>query len=304
MTGLAPEGVEAIAEKQSALSAKIEEKAWRSIVSSLPENDRIRLVSESGHFAADWLTAIPSEELGYAIPPTHYRMLVRWWLGQTVYPSEGPCPVCGKTNDAYGYHALTCKKGGETIWRHHSLANECARALQAAHHQPAREKAIGGQGQRPGDVYVPHWKLGRPLAMDFAVTHPQQPNNKTLAREVVPAGSWAQRYAEQHKWMQQELCAQADVDFQPMVVECFGAWDPAALTVLHEIAEQYAMHQHVPKSAAVRILGQRLSFTLARMNLRILLARGDGFSDPEDGILSLDDADDAQDAVIDAVARV
>jgi hypothetical protein len=69
-----------------------------------------------------------------------------------------------------------------------------------------------------------------------------------------------------------------------MVVETFGAWDPAARTVLEQIADQYAIHQSVTPSYASHILFQRLSVTLMRLNARMLLVRKPSLFADEDPI--------------------
>jgi hypothetical protein len=67
-----------------------------------------------------------------------------------------------------------------------------------------------------------------------------------------------------------------------MVVETFGSWAPDALVLLDEIATQYAIHQGCTGAVAARILFQRLSVTLMRLNARMLLVRAPiGFSDEE-----------------------
>jgi hypothetical protein len=247
-----------------------------------------RKVSQAGEGASKWLTVIPSKEYGQAFTPKEYRVLVRWWLGEDVYVDAAPCRACGGANDLKGYHALTCQCWGGRIHRHHSISNECARILAKAHHNPSREHSLDGR-TRPADVYIPHWTAGRPLALDFAVTHPLQPQSFDMAGVRVP-GSWAEAYASTHKAKYIEPCMARGVDFQAMVVETYGSWDPAALTILNEIANQYAMHQGIDAPvAADRLLG-RLSVTLMRLNARMMLVRGDvgdAFEDdvPTDGAL-------------------
>ena len=188
-----------------------------------------------------------------------------------MYPQAHECPACLKPSDARGYHALTCLKWGGLIHRHHALANVVASTGVSAHHQPRREAAVVS-GSRPADVLFPHWHLGKPLALDFAVTHPQQPSNRQLAGVATP-GSWATEYAKTHKEAGARACAAVGIDFAPMVVETFGAWSPQALDVLKALAHQYSIHQGVPEPIARATLFTKLSVTLQRQNARMLLAR-------------------------------
>jgi hypothetical protein len=233
--------------------------------------DRARKISQAGDGASKWLTAIPSREYGQSFTPREYITLVRWWLGQDVYTDVAPCLACGEVNDRQGYHALTCQCWGGRIHRHHAISNECAKVLTKSHHNPSRERSLDGH-TRPADVFIPHWAAGRPLALDFAVTHPLQPDSYNMAGERTP-GSWAGAYADKHKAKYIESCASRGVDFRAMVVETYGSWDPAALEILNEIANQYAVHQHIEPAAAADRLLTRLSVTLMRLNARMMLVR-------------------------------
>jgi hypothetical protein len=241
-----------------------------------------RLRAQSGPHAGAWLSVLPSADAGFAYTHKEYTTLVRWWLGLPVYDEARPCRQCGSTNDREGYHALTCRCWGGRIYRHHALANVLVKYMQCAHHNPRRE--VEFDGKRPADVYLPHWHLGKPLAIDLAVTHPLQRNALQRAGDCAP-GSWASEYAREHKEKQAAPLAQHGVDFAPLVVETFGSWDPAGYSLLHECASQYAVHQGIPTSLAVRVLFQRLSVTLMRINARMILARD---TPPEDDAEKVD----------------
>jgi len=282
VTGKSAESILSMEGKQHRISEAVDQAAFDTEWSQDSVHTRARKVSESGPHASDWLLAIPSYDLNHVFTPREWVALVRWWLGATVYDSEQACPACGNASGTDGYHALTCQCWGGRIYRHHALANEAARALQKAHMNPSREKSFDGS-TRPADVYVPHWEAGQPLALDFAVTHPlQQQSFKTTNAEMRTPGSWAATYAHTHKSQFIGPCAKYGVRFQAMVVETYGAWDPAALKALDAIADQYAIHQSVPARYASQILFQRLSVTLMRMNARMLLVRNpSGFADEE-----------------------
>jgi ubiquitin len=256
---------------QREISWAIEDKALLRDLDEIPLFEAARVRAQSGPHAADWLTVLPNPEWGYAFTPLEFVTLVRWWLGERVYPIGSSCRHCGSANDLGGYHALTCRCWGGRIYRHHALANVLTSYLRAAHHGAQREKGVDGV-TRPGDVFLPHWELGKPLAVDLAVTHPLQPNALLKAGKREP-GSWATEYARTHKSSQAARLAPHGVDFAPLIVETFGSWDPDAYDLLHRFADQYATHQAVSASVAVRTLFQRLSVTLMRVNVRMILSR-------------------------------
>eukprot|EP00662_Eupelagonemidae_sp_cell21_P057239 gene57239-biopygen50387 len=91
-----------------------------------------------------------------------------------------------------GDHALACGGGGDRTLRHNALRNLTYHYCNAAGLRPELEKpgllrprllegvaeedgqqrggARGPDGRRPADVYLPCWRVGRPAALDFAVT--------------------------------------------------------------------------------------------------------------------------------------
>jgi hypothetical protein len=257
---------------QKELSNRIEELLFEEALAQATVVDAARQLAQSGPQAAAWLSVLPNREAGFAFTPTEFTLLVRWWLGQPVFSSVAPCRQCGDANnDEHGYHALVCRCWGGRIYRHHALANVLTTFLKCAHHNPQREKSFDGS-TRPADVYLPHWELGKPLALDLAVTHPLQPNALSSAGISEP-GSWASVYAKTHKAKQGPPLEALGVDFAPLVVETLGSWDPPAFELLNRFADQYAMHQGIPPALAAKTLFQRLSVTLMRVNVRMILAR-------------------------------
>lgn len=258
---------------QRQLSQSIDEELSATEWESLSRDSRRRVTSQGGPGASSWLTVVPDNTLGFCFAPMEYITLLKWWLGEQVYGADFTCPSCGQLNDRLGYHAQVCKKGGDIVHRHHSMCNETSNFCRAAYLAPRREVSVEGHS-RPADVWVPVWEAGKPLAMDFAVTHCLQQSYSTIA-DFAPAGSCAAAYARSHKHGSYAVCARQGVQFAPMVAEVYGAWDPAALPVLYRIASLYALHQGVSESQARKSLFQRLSVCLQRQNVRMVLARRD-----------------------------
>ena len=75
------------------------------------------------------------------------------------------------------------------------------------------------------------------VAADVAVTHSLQPNYISYAaRETAGA---AIRYAikvKDHKYKEVVEKQSVGIDFLPLVVDCFGAWDPRAIFFFKKIA--------------------------------------------------------------------
>ena len=164
-----------------------------------------------------------------------------------VYGEEGTCPKgnCTLPLDIHGDHALTCKHGDGIIGRHNALADHFADTCSNARLAPQREKSLGNRGPggaltRPGDVFLPSLFLGKPIVLDFAVTHAQQSKYTDTVRNAswVAAGSFAEHYASEQKVRQRRESEDAGSDFTAMVVESYGSWSASALAVLRKVENE------------------------------------------------------------------
>jgi hypothetical protein len=164
--------------RQKELSKLVEEADFIGLLSSHKIRDQARLRALTCKGASAWLNAIPSFHMRQVFPNAQYVILLRLWLGLDVYDSEFPCPTCGNHMDVSGFHALTCKSGGYLGVRHNSLRDEFFRTCRAAQLAPKRETPflLADSQDRPADVFLPSFSLGRPLCLDFAITHPLQKN--------------------------------------------------------------------------------------------------------------------------------
>ena len=259
---------------QHDLSLAIDDHTWTAHLATANEFQRLRLTAESGPFAGAWLNSVPSTVLQTAFTSQEWTTQCRWWLGEPVFPEAFPCPACGQDNDVHGYHALTCAKWGDRIAKHNSLCKEAARVAQTVFLNPQAERNVGpaGTNNRDADVLLRVWEHGLPLAMDFAVTHTQQPSNCTHAG-MRPAGSWATEYARLHKSAGRDRCAATNTPFAAMVVEVFGVWSPEAYSFLHKLAGFVARFKGVETHVAAKHLFSRMSSILQRCNVRAILGR-------------------------------
>ena len=89
-------------------------------------------------------------------------------------PNEIPCPMCTQTVDMLGDHAACCTRNGERIVRHNRVRNLVANICREGLLSPVVEmkNLLTSTARRPGDIVLPNWSNGRPLAVDVAVTSP------------------------------------------------------------------------------------------------------------------------------------
>ncbi len=63
------------------------------------------------------------------------------------------------------------------------------------------------------------------------------------------------------------------IRFIPMVVDAFGAWDPAALYSIRSVSKAGSMSKNKPYSEYISRMMGKLSFLVMKCNVRALLRR-------------------------------
>ena len=273
---------------QKALSAMLDNAGHESRLQALCPSDQATLISECQDGAKDFWTAIPSKALGTAVPAAEFTVEIQYRLcmsqGSNVEASF--CPLCDAVMDDRGHHCRQCSAGGDRTVRHNRVRNEvhafcCNKAgihaeLEKANLLlPARPHAISSH-RRPADVYLPLWHGGRPAALDFAVTSPNQ--DLFVARSSNEALSAAKAYSEIKRCHQNtaQECEQHGVSFIPMVAETSGAWSPEATLVFKHLAKKAASHVGGEAREVQRIyraLLQKLAVVIRTANARAHLKR-------------------------------
>src|SRR6185295_6480537 len=117
-----------------------------------------------------WLSARPScmDGTDTVLPPRIYRTAVARLLGQPVFSSSAPCPLCEQTMDLFGDHSLCCKKSGDRITTQ-TCGTSYSRSLISASSRPSWRSSVSlarPTSRRPGDVSIKNWSLRRGLATD------------------------------------------------------------------------------------------------------------------------------------------
>ncbi|KAL5475780.1 hypothetical protein EMCRGX_G025632 [Ephydatia muelleri] len=176
------------------------------------------------------------------------------------------------TLNPLGHHALTCKSGGDSIFRHNSLRDtfweSCKLACIAGQIEAGSGLDVEGSRTRPADILLPNWEFGKPAALDFTITSALNPS--TLNEASVMAGSAASAAEIRKHVAYDEKCSRLGWVCIPLSVETYGCLD--------RLATRIATRTGCPKSSAVSGLYGRLSIGLVRANARALLARSSSLS--------------------------
>ncbi len=254
--------------------------------------------------AGAWLHATPSPSTRNNMDPLLFRTSILSWLRVPLMECDTICPLCDGILDKFGDHSLVCPCGGDRTKRHNLLRNHSYHFAASAGLNPELEKPgllqprpfVGPSpengvrcadpaARRPGDIYLPRWRRGTPLALDFAVT-----SGMRNVAAVLPDASTVLTSYEDFKRSHLNTafsCSAEGFFFAPVVVEARGgAWGPAAVKVFSELAKAKSMITGEPVATLLTHLYQGLGVILHRENARAALKRMRRYTQDAHGVLS------------------
>ena len=200
--------------------------------------------------------------------------------------------------DSFGDHALTCPCGGGKTKRHNVIRNRTHRAALSAGFASAelekpdllrpRPRIAGSpedgstpptdhdsnDQRRPADVYIPRWRQGSPVALDFAVTSGLR-EDFVATSERAPQDVVLQYEGFKCSYLDtQQQCLQEGLSFTPFVLEAVGGGIGAQGTaVIAELAKASASASGEPADCSAVSFTQALQITLHKENARAILRR-------------------------------
>ena len=261
------DNIDVIIIQQSTLSRAIDQALFDSVYAQSPDaRSRAILLSTSIRHAGDWLNVVPSPALGLHLSDWEFRLCTKYWLGIPMADDGFPCPVCGADSDSMGDHFVTCRGNGDLVHRHDSVRDILFSVAQSAALAPRKEvpSLIPNSSSRPADLYLPHWRRGRPTACDLTIISPVQCLTLDRAAEVQ---GYAITVAEERKLRAHESeCHQNGITFVPLAAESLGGWSRLAMDTIREFGKLQALRCNLPPAHSIRHLFQRLSITLWRGN--------------------------------------
>ena len=129
--------------------------------------DRARMKGLSNNGSRAWAQAPYNQILGIEYENSELSILNSLLLGCEIVRNEQDCKMCGQRMDKFGYHALSCPKGGGTHRRHEIIKNVLNKKFNEAGFQTKLEQryVIGENGHYkrvdgvPGDILVFNWNM-------------------------------------------------------------------------------------------------------------------------------------------------
>ena len=259
---------------QRALSKSVDLALSDALLNSAPDS-RLRALTLSCSIphAGDWLDAIPSRALGLHFLDREFRVCLQYWLGLPIYSGNSKCSICHVAADPFGDHHVGCGGNGDRIFRHDSIRDATFSAAQSAALAPRKEfpSLIPGCHNRPADVFLPHWDMGLPTALDVSVISTLQQRTVRGAAEnqgmpclSVRSGRWLLMLPLAERWGSPS---------SPLLwnhLEVGVIWLPRPSAVL---VASWARDLASPPSITSRQLFQRCSVSLWRGNAALWLHR-------------------------------
>ena len=148
-----------------------------SMYASSTSRDKCRLRLQSQPFTSAWMLTVPHDGVPHSFPPSHYRALLRWWLGIPLYLGDSfhPCPMCGGPMDPFGDHLVSCKSNHLTE-RHHGVRDALTEVLRSMGVPCQKEVTLPSRPERPGDVSLTDFDPRGPILIDLCAIHPLAPS--------------------------------------------------------------------------------------------------------------------------------
>ena len=259
---------------QHSFSSCINKSSFSSLLESAPSTRaRALALSSSIPHSGDWLSVVPSRQLGLHFLDQEFRLCSHYWLGVHLSSESFPCTVCSSPIDVYGDHQVGCRGNRDLIRRHDAVRDVLYAAAQSAALAPRKEmpSLIPGSSSRPADIFLPQWKGGRPVALDITVISSLQ--EQTLNNASLVQGS-ALGVAEAQKLSAHAAdCHRVGVQFIPLAVEALGGWSPTASNIIGHVSRLLALRLGQDLSTTCQHLFQRLSVALWRGNAAMWATR-------------------------------
>ena len=205
--------------RQRQLSHALDARTRARLQETSDTSRRAHMELTSVENAGQWLHTTPSSATQSKVDPLLFKTSIQRWLRTPIFENEFTCSFCDGVMDVWGDHCLVCPGGGDRTKRHNLIRNAafhfCAIAgFNAELETPGllRPRPSDGalpedgvrrdnpEARRPADVYIPRWRRGTPMALDFAVSSGLR-SPATVAASLQNGGATTRDYERFQKFI-------------------------------------------------------------------------------------------------------
>ena len=227
---------------QNELVLKLAKKAFKALCSAFETSSRdsARLLGASANHSGDFLTLLPSYQIGWIFPRKSFNLLCRYRVGLPLYAAPAPCKRCGAESDVFGDQASFCAKGGFLIRRHNAVRDALKRQCDIGKLQVISEEryTFTGNDQKPGDLKVYNVQQNLDFLIDVSVVSPFSSNSLSKTSKKVYAAAEDMENHKIKKYKDGLLGLEPRVHF----METLGGWTKTTDYVIRRIAQCQAQN--------------------------------------------------------------
>lgn len=216
-----------------------------------------------------WLTTPPNNHRKTVIDGSAFRALLKYSIGLPLLNGSHRCPDCGKIQDNYGHHALSCRVASGSIDKHNSIVDNIFRRLKKAHITCSSEayNPMKDNRERPGDIYMPAFDVYGDAFFDVSVISICAESYFTRAAKGQLEGSKIRYDAKMKKY------PDLGYRFKPLVIESTGGWHMYSFDYLKTLAEHIATKSNMIAKDVLNELLTTVSCCLQRHQGTMLVRR-------------------------------
>ena len=232
-----------------------------------------RLGSVSGKGAGAFLQAIPTlNEL--APKPAEFRLAacLRLGLHLPFQRMQDKCD-CATHLDSFGYHLMTCKHGGGSVWAHDSIVSswsECLKELAVLHKKEPKHRYLNSKGRL--DILICDTGILSDQEMEISLAHPW---SKVVIKKCVNlSGFVAKKIVEMKnaKYDNEIVPGGSAPKCVSAVFEHFDIWGVSTERLLNTLSLKSKDKEGNNDSADFKAYWRRrFSVTLQELNARVMM---------------------------------
>lgn len=255
--------------RQSEFMKSSNGKLLESLQMNVDAKLRVILEGRACKGSSYWLTTTPNRWSNSELDPSSFRALLKYSVGLPIMSEDQPCPDCGKMQDKFGHHALSCKVASGKIDRHNSIVLGLSALLKKAsiNHRVESMNPMNNTRQRPGDLYMPEFDPYGEAFFDVSVISICAESYYKKASKGQLEGSKIRYDEKMRKYPELQN------RFKPLVIESTGGWHAYSFGYLRKMAEHIAARTNKMAKDALNELLTSASVRLQRHQGTMLVRR-------------------------------